>query len=161
MKIIFSLFCISLYITQILSLCGEPAPCGDQACCTCRQNPNLSNGNGFYEYIASCLSGGLHCVDNSGCRLCWKPTFAAFNVGSRPVCQQFLGLSSGCSDDACCIANQNGNEEDGNGFMEFNQACKDNGGGLHCIHDTGCRLCYKPVIGGTNVGPRPTCARFL
>jgi len=53
------------------------------------------------------------------------------------------------------------NEEDGNGFLEFDNGCKINGGGLHCVANTGCRLCYKKIgLGLTNVGERPLCARF-
>jgi hypothetical protein len=249
---IFALIAISLIlIPQILTQgCGEPLSCTDQACCSCRQNPNPENDNGYLEFVASCLTGGLHCVENTGCQLCHKPRFGAVNVGDRPICARFslteeqcndenccllhqipnpsdgngylefeesckngglhcvansgcrlcfkpieefdgngglhfvvsgnvgdrpicrrfmnpvvaaliITITPNCSNDQCCIDNQNPNEDNGNGFLEFNADCKANGGGLHCIHDSGCRLCFKPVLGGTNVGDRPICTRFL
>jgi len=154
---------ISLLITQIFSqLCGEPDPCSNFTCCSCRQIPNLSDGNGFFEFNQDCLDngGGLHCVSDSGCRLCYKPTFASVNVGNRPVCARFNLLSTKCSDESCCLANQNPNPTNGVGYLEFNQDCLDNGGGLHCVSDSGCRLCFQPILGAVNVGDRPVCERF-
>jgi len=166
-----TLLLLSLLFTQIFAelscgeigfINGEPGPCSDEACCFCRQNPNPSTGNGFLEFDDSCKfqGGGLHCIDSTGCRLCHKPTFGAMNVGDRPVCVRFEGLNSQCDNDECCMNQQNSNPQDGNGFLEFNEECKINGGGLHCVADSGCRLCYKRVLGATNVGNRPVCARF-
>jgi hypothetical protein len=160
---IFTLLALSILITQILCQfsCG-PGQCSDQTCCSCRQNPNPSDGNGYLEFDADCKAngGGEHCIHDSGCRLCWKPTLGATNLGDRPVCSRFAALVSQCEDEACCMIIQNPNPMDGNGFLEFNSDCKANGGGLHCIHDSGCRLCYRPILGSTNVGDRPVCLRF-
>jgi len=161
---IYSILVLSLLVTQILSQfsCG-PGLCTDNTCCSCRQNPNADNGNGFLEFDVSCQAngGGLHCVHDSGCRLCFKPTFGAINVGDRPVCARFANLEDACDDEECCMNHQNPNPTDGNGFFEFDTECKTNGGGLHCIAESGCRLCYKPVLGGLNVGDRPICRRFV
>jgi len=168
MKNIFTIFTLFLLITQILCQgCGEPEPCIDQSCCLCRQIPNVDTGVGFYEFDGTCTSGGLHCVDNSGCRLCYKPTFGV-NLGDRPVCERFMEINPQCNDENCCLANQIPNLSDGNGYLEFEESCKN--GGLHCVADSGCRLCFKPkeqvdsngglhmIIG--NVGDRPICRRF-
>jgi hypothetical protein len=158
---LYTFLVLSLLITQIFSQCGEPDPCSDQACCACRQNPNVDNGNGFYEFDAACKAngGGEHCVADSGCRLCYKPTFGASNVGNRPICTRFAEINNTCNDDNCCINQQNPNPTDGNGFYEFEATCLPSGG-LHGIANSGCRLCYKPVLGGINVGTRPICRRF-
>jgi hypothetical protein len=139
-----------------------PPNCSNQACCIDSQNPNDQDGNGFLEFDAGCKvnGGGLHCVASSGCRLCFKPVLGGSNIGSRPICQRFLNLLPQCSDAACCLDFQSPNLVDGNGFLEFDTNCQVNGGGLHCVHNTGCRLCYKPVLGGVNIGDRPICARF-
>jgi hypothetical protein len=135
--------------------------CNDQTCCELQQNGNPTDGNGYQEFNPTCLpNGGLHCVANTGCQLCWKPIFAQFNLGSRPVCGRFSSLSSICSNQSCCEANQNGNPSDGNGFLEFNPACLPNGG-LNCVSNTGCQLCYMPVLGSTNTGNRPICGRVI
>jgi len=156
--------------------------CSDDQCCFANQNPNLSDGNGFMEFSATCLAngGGLNCVSDSGCQLCYKPVevydgngglhLTISNVGNRPICARFANIINAakvvtrypnCDDNQCCVDAQTPNEDNGNGFYEFNSDCKTNGGGLHCVADSGCRLCYKPVLGGVNVGDRPTCERFL
>jgi len=137
--------------------------CGNEACCVNQQKPNPIDGNGFLEFNNDCKvnGGGLHCVADSGCRLCYKPVLGSENVGNRPTCERFLGLNNLCGNEECCVNQQKPNPFDGNGFLEFNNDCKVNGGGLHCVSDSGCRLCYKPVLGGINVGDRPVCARFL
>jgi hypothetical protein len=137
--------------------------CADEQCCIDNQNPNHDNGNGFYEFDRDCKinGGGLHCVHASGCRLCYKPALLGSNIGARPVCQRFLEALPLCSDPGCCSDLQKANEEDGNGFLEFNEDCKKNGGGLHCLGDTGCLLCNKPVEGAVNLGDRPVCQRFV
>jgi hypothetical protein len=159
---IYTLLALSLLFTQILAQfsCG-PGQFADHTCCSCRQNPNPSNGNGFLEFDVGCQVGGLHCVADSGCRLCYKPTFGALNVGERPICARFSDLVAVCEDESCCLNAQNPNPTDGNGFFEFDADCKANGGGLHCIADSGCRMCYKPILGGINVGDRPVCRRFV
>jgi len=159
----YTLLLISLLITQILTqLCGT-GPCTDSTCCSCRENPNQDNGNGFLEFNSDCLAngGGLNCVGNTGCRLCYKPTLGATNVGSRPVCARFAALSATCTTDDCCMSFQNPNPTNGVGYQEFNNDCLVNGGGLNCIADSGCQLCYQPILGSTNVGNRPICKRFL
>jgi len=146
------------------------AKCTDLQCCLNEQNPNPTNGVGYYDFDQQCYDngGGLHCVADTGCKLCYKPVLGGFNLGSRPVCQRFLQLDPlpfisppNCSNQTCCIDAQSANEDDGNGFYEFDQGCYDNGGGLHCVGASGCRLCYKPVVGGSNIGGRPICLRFL
>jgi hypothetical protein len=144
---------------SLLTIQSLAVVCNDENCCVLQQNGNPTDGNGYQEYNPACLpNGGLHCVANTGCQLCWKPIFAQINLGSRPVCGRFISLSSTCNNQSCCEANENGNPTDGNGFLEFNPACLPNGG-LHCVSNTGCQLCYKPVLGSTNVGDRPICAR--
>jgi len=162
---IYTIFLLSLLLTQILSLdifsCGEGL-CSDDTCCACRQSPNQDTGNGFLEFSAICKlnGGGLHCVANSGCQLCHKPTFGFANIGDRPICARFAALNAKCQDENCCINQQNPNPTNGVGYLEFDADCKANGGGLHCVADSGCRLCFQPVLGGTNVGERPVCRRF-
>jgi hypothetical protein len=152
-------------IYQIFTLCITTGSCGDENCCACREKPNQDNGNGFFEFNQDCLNngGGLNCISNTGCRLCYKPTFGATNIGQRPICTRFLGLvgPAHCTDLNCCLNNQNPNPTNGVGYLEFSQSCLNNGGGLNCVADTGCQLCYKPISGGSNLGDRPTCARFL
>jgi len=158
-----------LLTSQIFSQsCGEPSPCSDESCCICRQNPNPADGTGYQQYDESCKTGGLHCVDNSGCRLCWKPTVGATNVGDRPVCSRFETVnndstsnqdSTVCNNEECCLTRQNPNPSNGVGYLEFDVTCK-TGMGTHCIDSTGCRLCYKPTVGGVNLGDRPVCRRF-
>jgi hypothetical protein len=139
-----------------------PPVCISEQCCIDAQNPNHQDGNGFLEYSPECKpNGGLHCVHNGGCSLCYKPTPGGVNVGNRPICERYLNLLPICSDLGCCLDNQNPNLSDGNGFMEFDPLCLSNGGGLHCVHTTGCSLCYKPTLGGVNIGPRPICLRFV
>jgi hypothetical protein len=146
---------------------GLQSQCINEGCCLNNQHPNPVDGNGFLEFDEDCLGGGLHCVANSGCKLCYKFILGSVNVGNRPICQRFLGdppnfnFPPNCTDENCCIDSQNPNDIDGNGFFEFNTECKANGGGLHCIAGSGCRLCYKPVLGGSNIGDRPICQRFL
>jgi len=146
---------------------GLVAQCNDEQCCLNNQNPNPTDGNGFLEYTGECLDGGLHCVAESGCRLCYKPILGSINVGDRPICTRFatalptFDFPPNCNNETCCIDSQNPNDNDGNGFLEFNTECKVNGGGLHCVHDSGCRLCYKPILGSNNIGDRPICNRFL
>jgi hypothetical protein len=140
--------------------------CNDDSCCQNLENGNPTDGNGFMEFSANCRNGGLHCVSNIGCRLCYKPVEGGKNVGNRPVCSRFGGLynpTEECNDQACCERVQSPNESDGNGYFEFWQACStDPTGTIHCIQEhKGCRLCYRPVNGGSNVGNRPICARYL
>jgi uncharacterized protein Usg len=132
-------------------------PCSDLFCCVCRQNGNPNTGSGYYEYVQDCLNGGIHCVGNTGCRLCYNPVDNGTNLGDRPVCGRFLNINS-CLTEACCLDRQNPNPTTGTGYYEYSQDCLD--GGLHCIENTGCRLCYNPVVGGGNVGNRPVCDRF-
>jgi len=42
--------------------------------------------------------------------------------------------------------------------LEYVESCKN--GGLHCIASSGCQVCYRPVLGGVNIGSRPVCGRF-
>jgi len=133
--------------------------CNDEQCCMDMQNPNPFNGNGYYEYNASCLDGGLNCIGNSGCELCFKPVFGGINVGNRPICERFLNMTTVCMDQECCIDNEFPNPFDGNGYLEYDASCLN--GGFSCVGNTGCQLCYKPVgLGDTNFGDRPVCARF-
>jgi len=138
---------------------GSEDMCHDEHCCVNHQNANTLNGNGFLEFDDSCLNGGLNCVGDSGCKLCYKPVFGSTNVGNRPVCKRFVDLNDLCRNEQCCINHQNPNPSDGNGYLEFVSSCLN--GGLNCVSNTGCKLCYKPVIGGTNVGNRPVCTRFM
>src|SRR5436305_13924731 len=118
-----ALIALTLLTTQILTQCGLPDPCSDQSCCACRQTPNTNDGNGYLEFDTSCLSGGVNCMNETGCRLCYKPGFGSTNIGDRPVCVRFLGLGDTCHDDSCCMSNQNPNPSDGNGYLEFNPGC--------------------------------------
>jgi uncharacterized protein Usg len=142
-----------------------PTNCSNETCCMNQQFPDQSNGNGFQEFNESCLDGGLHCVGNTGCMLCWRPTVAAFNLGDRPVCTRFmdqLPVASNefnCTNEDCCIDHQDVNSTDGNFFFQFNESCLN--GGLHCVEFSGCSLCFKPLVGGINLGDRPICGRFL
>jgi len=156
MKYITLLALFSLLIMQSLT-----QVCNTEACCESQQSPNPSDGNGYQEFNPSCLpNGGLNCVGNTGCQLCYKPTFGSTNIGGRPTCGRFSNLNAVCSNEACCEANQNGNPADGNGFLEYNQNCLPNGG-LNCVANTGCQLCYSPVLGSTNIGMRPICNRKI
>jgi hypothetical protein len=60
----------------------------NQACCDANSNPNLSDGNGYLEFSPACLNGGLHCIDNTGCRYCYSPVLGSTNVGNRPICKK-------------------------------------------------------------------------
>jgi len=133
--------------------------CDSDKCCVDHQNPNPLNGNGYFEFDSNCLNGGLNCVGSSGCKLCFKPVFGSVNVGERPVCDRFLNMTNSCNDDNCCINHQNANPTDGNGYLEFDSTCNTIGG-PDCVSDSGCKLCFKPVIGGVNVGNRAICDRF-
>jgi hypothetical protein len=157
-------------ICQRFAALGLTSKCTNEACCLMHENPNPTNGVGYYEWNSDCYNngGGLHCVADTGCRLCYKPVLGGTNVGDRPTCQRFLAMTPApftfppvCSNETCCIDAQSANDDDGNGFLEFNNGCKNNGGGQDCVGASGCRLCYKPVVGGTNVGNRPICHRYL
>jgi len=152
MKYIALFVLFSLLVIQSLAVV-----CNNEICCEAQQSPNTLDGNGYQEYKSSCATGGLNCVDNTGCQLCNKPTFGFLNIGSRPVCGRFAALSAICADENCCETNENGNPSDGNGFLEFNPSCL--AGGVNCVASTGCQLCYMPVLGSTNVGSRPICRR--
>jgi len=152
-----------LNVVESANIISITPNCSNDDCCIDNQNPNEDNGNGFLEFNAECKAngGGLHCVHNSGCRLCYKPVLGgSTNVGDRPICQRFLNLLPVCNDMQCCFDLQNPNQNDGNGFLEFSVDCKINKGGLHCVHETGCRLCNNPIPGSINVGDRPICQRF-
>jgi len=62
--------------------------CSDQECCTLQANPNIATGQGYLVFDTRCFEGGEHCVDSSGCALCWNQLSGAENVGNRPVCPQ-------------------------------------------------------------------------
>jgi len=145
------------FIALVVSKCTIDDVCGDHSCCACMQDPNPTNGNGYQEFEATCLEGGINCIGFTGCQLCYKPVLEGVNVGNRPVCDRFT-QSSACNSEVCCINRQNPNSNDGNSYLEFNTSCLD--GGLNCVANTGCQLCYKPVLGGVNVGDRPICTRF-
>jgi hypothetical protein len=155
MKYFTLLALFSLLIIQSLAVCNN------ELCCETQQNPNPTDGNGYQEYNPTCLVGGLNCVGNSGCQLCYKPIFLSTNIGDRPICSRFnyLTFNAICFTEACCEANDNPNFSDGNGFLEFNPSCLN--GGLNCVANTGCQLCYSPVLGSVNVGNRPICRRNI
>jgi uncharacterized protein Usg len=155
--IICTLFLI--LVSQIYCQCNPSStdPCSDLQCCVCRQNPNPSTGAGYYQFDEDCLGGGLDCIGNTGCKLCYNPVPGGINDGNRSVCERFEGTNL-CDNDTCCMDKQSPNPNTGNGYYEFSEDCLD--GGLHCIENTGCRLCYNPVPGGSNIGDRPVCARF-
>jgi len=133
--------------------------CGDQNCCACREQPNPQTGNGYLEYVSSCLNGGDGCIRNTGCRYCYRELGFLNNVGNRPLCARFLApVEQGtCQNDICCADKQHQNPLTGNGYLEFVSSCLNGGDG--CIGNTGCRLCYRPVSGGINIGNRPNCTR--
>jgi len=133
------------FIALVVSKCTIDDVCGDHSCCACMQDPNPTNGNGYQEFEATCLEGGINCIGFTGCQLCYKPVLEGVNVGNRPVCDRFT-QSSACNSEVCCINRQNPNSNDGNSYLEFNTSCLD--GGLNCVANTGCQLCYKPVLGG-------------
>jgi len=160
--ILFSL----LFISKILISSCCVAPCGDEFCCVCLQNGNPETGAGYYEYSAACLDGGLHCIDNTGCRLCYNPVPGGTNFGNRPVCGRFGGTydpDTACSNEICCIDKQGNNLDDGNSYLEFWADCATNPQGTeNCIQEhVGCRLCYRPGTGRPNIGNRPLCLRYL
>jgi hypothetical protein len=132
--------------------------CADESCCLDKQNPNPNTGTGYYEFVQDCLNGGLHCIGNTGCRLCFNPIEGGSNLGDRPICARFIQQVSACNDEACCLDRQNPNPNTGTGYYEFAQDCLN--GGVNCIGNTGCRLCFNPVEGGSNLGNRPICLRF-
>jgi len=137
----------------------ENTICSNLSCCLAQQNPNPQTGSGYYEFWQDCLpDGGLHCISNTGCRLCYREVGFLTNVGNRPVCERFAVPMEEfiCDDQACCEDKQHPNPLNGVGYMDFSEPCLN--GGLHCIGNTGCRLCYKEVSGGVNVGERPLCA---
>jgi len=63
--------------------------CYNTSCCIARQNANPLNGIGYLEFNTSCLSGGLHCIGNTGCRFCINPVPGVTNIGDRPVCARY------------------------------------------------------------------------
>jgi len=130
--------------------------CDDEACCLKQQNPNPTDGNGYLQFEESCKNGGLHCVENSGCQLCWMPRLGFKNVGERPICTRFCDLKPFCEEDDCCIKHQKLNCEEDNDFLEFNETC--NHGGSHCVEKSGCRSCFNPSLG--HVRDRKICKRF-
>jgi len=133
--------------------------CNNEVCCENYESPNPNNGNGYYEFNSSCLEGGLNCISNTGCQLCFQPIFGSVNIGNRPICQRFVNLSNTiCDDIDCCISHQITTPSDGNGYLQFNSTCLT--GGLNCVANSGCQMCFNPVFDGTNVGNRPTCERF-
>jgi hypothetical protein len=155
MKYITLIALFSLLIIQSLAVCS------DENCCEAQQSANPTDGNGYQEYNPTCATGGLNCVGNSGCHLCYKPIFASTNIGNRPICARFnfLTINAICFTEACCEANDNPNSSDGNGFLEYNPSCLN--GGLNCVANSGCQLCYSPVLGSTNVGNRPICKKNI
>jgi len=162
MKIIFiAAFLFAVVYSQISCDPTSTVPCDGQACCECRELPNPQTGNGYLEFEASCLIGGDSCIASTGCRLCYREVGFLNNAGNRPLCARFLApVDQGiCSDDICCADKQHQNPLTGNGYLEFFAPCLN--GGEDCIGNTGCRLCYRQVSGGVNVGNRTVCTRSL
>jgi len=72
-----------------MGLCNAPNPCTSDDCCICRQDPNPDTGDGYLEYDPTCADGGLDCVQNSSCKLCYRPVLGGNNTGDRPNCTRF------------------------------------------------------------------------
>jgi hypothetical protein len=132
-----------------------PNQCGNQQCCIARSNPNPQTGDGFLQFNADCLNGGLYCVDNTGCQVCHSSTVPS-NPTGIPICGN-SGVNVGvCFNQACCTAQMIPNPTTGHGYQEYDSSCLQ--GGLNCVGNTGCKSCYYPVPNGSNPTNLPICS---
>lgn len=144
--------------------------CNDQACCDAQANPNPQTGSGYLQYAESCKQGGQDCVGNSGCQLCFNADSGAENFGDRAVCNfgnnggdddgnnggSDNNNDNGCNDQACCNAQANPNPQSGDGYLEYDENCKQ--GGQNCVGNSGCKLCFGGAVGVANLTGRPICS---
>jgi len=129
--------------------------CTDAACCRNIANPNPTTGDGFLQFSGTCLSGGLNCVDETGCFLCHDPAVNN-NVFNRPLCNAgALAPLPVCTDQACCNSVMSPNAQTGYGFLQFSQPCQS----TDCVDGSNCIDCFNPAVTNqTNVLNRPVCS---
>jgi len=128
--------------------------CTNVVCCRELANPNFATGDGFLEFDGDCLTGGLHCVDDTGCRLCHDGSVTT-NAFSRPICDAAaVNPLPVCLSQACCNTLISPSTT-GYGFLQFIPDCPSS----QCVNVTNCADCFNPsVTNSSNVLNRTVCS---
>lgn len=93
--------------------CASVSAAGDccSIACFAAANPNIALGVSFQSYSTMCLSGGLGCIGNTGCRMCRLK--AATHELHLPVCPACVCHRYNLATDLCDPLGQSGVEAGG------------------------------------------------